>query len=591
MNARQAPNINYAWTSLMIDELIRNGIDYFCLSPGSRSSPLANAVANNKKASSFVHFDERGAAFHALGHCSATKKPVVVISTSGTAGANFLPAVIEASKKKLPLIILTADRPPELRKTGADQTIDQVGIFGEYVRWQFDMPCPTTEINPEMVLTTVDQAVHRSKGSPQGPVHINCMFREPLAPVKGQKIPAEYFKNIKFWESSTLPYTRYSKPMPALDLDTKKEIKRVASEIRKGLIVVGKLASSREINLALELGQKCGWPIFPDITSGLRLGSKHPNVISYFDQLLLSRRFQQAYVPDGIIHLGGRITSKRWHQYLQELTPRQYVMVNSHPLRNDPLHNVTLRAEMPVNLFCEAFLIGRKAQRVLPAVRKLKSANELLSKELDLILNPLKQLNEIAVARIVSRTIPSEHGIFLASSMPIRDIDMYAVNDGESVPVGSNRGASGIDGTIASAIGFAQGTKRPTTLLIGDIAFLHDLNSLAMLQSTKMPLIVVVLNNNGGGIFSFLPIANFNNTFEKFHGTPHNLKFQDAAKMFGLQYAHPRTVAEFTSEYKKALKDKVSSVIEINSNRTDNYELHCRIQKKLAAVIDKYFKK
>src|SRR3989338_5909100 len=173
MNIRLSPNINFLWANLIVEELIRNGTDHFFLSPGSRCAPLTLAVAANSKAKNCIHFDERGVAFRALGFTSATHQSSVIISTSGTAAANFLPAVIEASKKKLPLIILTADRPPELRKTGAVQTIEQVGLFGEYVHWQMDLPCPTLEISPKMILTTIDQALYRARTSVAGPVHIN----------------------------------------------------------------------------------------------------------------------------------------------------------------------------------------------------------------------------------------------------------------------------------------------------------------------------------------------------------------------------------------------------------------------------------
>ena len=206
------PNLNYLWTSLIVEELLRQGIEYFCIAPGSRSGPLTVAIARNPKAKSFVHFDERGLAFHALGYISAANKPAVIISTSGTAVANFFPAVVEASKKKLPLIILTADRPLELRKTGANQTIEQSEIFGEYVRFRSDLPCPDLKISPEFILTTIDQAVFRANGELRGPAHLNCMFREPLVPVASDEDFSEYLKGLKSWQKTNRVYTRYVPP-------------------------------------------------------------------------------------------------------------------------------------------------------------------------------------------------------------------------------------------------------------------------------------------------------------------------------------------------------------------------------------------
>ena len=201
-------NINHCWGSLIIEEFSRLGVDYFCVACGSRSSPLVIALAQNKRVKSFVHFDERGLAFHAMGYSAAAKKPAVLICTSGTAAANFFPAVIEASKKKLPLIVITADRPPELRQTGAVQTIDQVGLFGKYAQWAMDMPCPDIKINPQFVLTTIDQAWYQAVRN-RGVAHINCMFRQPLSLVKTSEDLKGYIKPLNRWAQSKAPYTDY----------------------------------------------------------------------------------------------------------------------------------------------------------------------------------------------------------------------------------------------------------------------------------------------------------------------------------------------------------------------------------------------
>lgn len=345
MIATASPNINHLWADLMIEELIRNGIDTFCISPGSRSTPLTVAVARHPKAQSFIHFDERGSAFRALGIAAATHHPCVIITTSGTAAANLFPAIIEASKKKLPLIVLTADRPPELRSTGAHQTIDQVKMYGDYVRWQFDMPCPTTDIAPEFVLTTIDQAISRAMDNPNGPTHINCMYRELQELEEVKPAWKSYLKSISAWQKNSDAYTQYVVSKPQLqraDLDL---IVAKIKGIKSGIIVVGKLSDTQEQKNVLKLAEKLNWPIFPDVVSGLRLGITHKNIISYFDQILLSSKFQTKYKPDGILHLGGRITSKRWYQYMEKVAPSQYIMALSHPLRNDPLHNVTTRVQ------------------------------------------------------------------------------------------------------------------------------------------------------------------------------------------------------------------------------------------------------
>src|SRR3989338_7351804 len=285
-------NLNQCWSSLIIEELIRNEVDYFCLAPGSRSASLAVAVAQNSRAKSFVLFDQRALAFHALGYASATRKTCAVITTSGTAAANLFPAIIEASKKKLPLVILTADRPPELRATGANQTIDQVKMFGEYVRWHFDMPCPTTDIPANFVLTTVDQAVFRANGELKGPVHINCMYREPLFEGRDRSGPVP--ADLKYWQNARTPYTSYVTAEKKLGVDTVNELAQKIRGIKQGIIVVGKLVGPREQKSVLALSEKLNWPVFADVTSGLRLGCTHKNVISYFAQIFLSPRFKKS---------------------------------------------------------------------------------------------------------------------------------------------------------------------------------------------------------------------------------------------------------------------------------------------------------
>ncbi len=301
--------INEVWGSLIIEECVRQGIEYFCVAPGSRSSPLTIAVARHKKLKSFVHFDERGLAFHALGYVSATKRPAVLICTSGTAVANFLPAVIEASKKKLPLIVISADRPPELRQTGSVQTIDQVSIFGKYVVWQTDMPCPDLAIKPAVVLTTIDQAVYQAirRG---GVVHLNCMFRDPLVPAvsssvkdAGDRTLTTYLKTINPWFQIKQPYTEYLTGFENIRIPETKSIANRINAIKNGLIVVGKIGSEAERNTVIHFARRLGWPIFADVASGLRLGEKNEEVIHYYDQLLLTPLAKKLNF-DGIIHLG-----------------------------------------------------------------------------------------------------------------------------------------------------------------------------------------------------------------------------------------------------------------------------------------------
>ncbi|MGA1865063.1 MAG: 2-succinyl-5-enolpyruvyl-6-hydroxy-3-cyclohexene-1-carboxylic-acid synthase, partial [bacterium] len=266
-----AENLNILWSSLIVEELVRNKVTCFCISPGSRSASLTVSAARNVKAKPTVFYDERGAAFYALGYAKATGNPAALICTSGTAVANYYPAIIEASMDRIPLIVLTADRPPELLETGANQAIRQPDIYGEYVRWQFNLPCPDDEIPPSMVLTTIDQLVYKARRSPAGPVHLNCMFREPLAPVS-KKINPGYQKKILSWQGSDTPFTTLSKPALTPDKETINRMVEIISSARRGLLVAGRLNTKEEIEAVKRLSVRLKWPVYPDIASGLRIG-------------------------------------------------------------------------------------------------------------------------------------------------------------------------------------------------------------------------------------------------------------------------------------------------------------------------------
>ncbi len=561
MSLNNAANINYLWANLLIEELVRNGVEYFCCAPGSRSAPLAVAVAENKRAKSFVHFDERGLAFHALGYICATRKPAVLICTSGTAVANFLPAVIEASKKKIPLIVLSADRPPELRQTGAMQTIDQVNIFGAYVRWQTDLPCPTEAIKPQFVLTTVDQAVFRCKGELPGPVHINCMFREPLAATP-KKISKEYLQSLKSWVETKSPFTIYTHAKPTFVDDDLKQSIELIKKIKNGLIVVGK-TNREESDDILKLAKRLGWPIFPDVSSSLRWGNQHDSIIPYYEKVLKSKMCLKGFKSDGILHLGGRMTSKAFYDFIEEQKIEHYLMVLNHPLRNDPTHQVSLRVQGPVGEYCRALksFLPKYSSRV--PLKLCQDLSQQIHEQFDLEFSKMKEISEPLIVWVVSQNIAKDHGLFLGNSMPVRYFDSFTSKDANSIFVQGNRGASGIDGNIASAVGFAEGLKQPVTAVLGDLAVLHDLNSLAILKKSRQPIVLIVVNNNGGRIFSRLPIAQTAPQFEKFFTTPHGFDFKYAAKMFDIEYLRPETKKEFLDVYKKAEKSKNSQMIEL----------------------------
>ncbi len=574
---RAAPHPNRLWADLLVEELVRCGVGLFCLAPGSRSTPLVQAVAANPEARHLMHFDERGTAFAALGYARATGRPAAWVTTSGTAVANGLPAVVEASVDGVPLVLLTADRPPELRDTDANQTIPQPSVFGEYVRWRFDLPAPTDEIAPAFVLTTADQAVHRALGRPRGPVHLNCMFREPLA------AEATDDERLAAWRASGEPYTRYVMP-DAVDRAAVADLAVRLRGIERGLVVAGRLRTRGEGDAAVRLAGALGWPLLPDVGSQVRFEDSDA-ACSFYDQALGSAAFREGFAPEAVIHLGGRVTSKRLGRLLADARPGPVVVVRDDPFRFDPDHLVTDRIVANVVQFCETMVeaMGEAGPEASGWLGAWRAASAAVAGVLDTHFQESDAITEPAVARLAARRAGA--GLVLAASMPVRDADAFAAL-GESAPlVTSNRGASGIDGTVATAAGFARGLDAPVTLLIGDLALLHDLNSLALLRDGP-PVIVVAVNNDGGGIFHFLPIAEHAGVFEPYFGTPHGLGFEHAAHMFGLAYHRPETLAGLDAALGEARSSGRSALVEVRTERVANRALHADLLARCAAAVD-----
>lgn len=569
---KSAPNINLLWASILIEELTRHNITQFFISPGSRSSPLTTAAARHQKTESIVHFDERGAAFAAVGYARASHRPAALVCTSGTAVANYLPAVVEASMDRLPLVLLTADRPPELQTCDANQTIAQPGIFSHFVRYELNLPCPDIAMSANALLSTVDAAVYAALKSPRGPVHINCPFREPLDPVHDQRDYRPYLARVEDWLSSGVPWSRaLHTPLGCATSD----IHVLAEYIREsenGIVVVGQLESESDCDAALALSERIGWPLLPDIQSGLRLGLTHPNVISNYDCMLLLPGQSEKLLPDTVLHVGGRVTSKRLLRWLDQVRAARYVAIDGVVREFDPNHQVTLRLPVAVSAVTDELTKHFTSSPLTQNLAAWQKWSDTVDRTTGSIVGGTT-LHEPSVAHLLSQLLSNRHALWLASSLPIRLMDMYAANSGAAVPVGANRGASGIDGTIAAAVGFAHGLRRPLTVLIGDLAFLHDLNSLALVRASQQPITIVLLNNNGGGIFGLLPIAEYDDVFERYFTTPHGLTFELAAAQFGIEYTQVRTLDEFQIAYIAGRDSGHSSVIEVMVNREATIEV------------------
>ena len=571
-------NINVLQASLIVEECFRNGIDTFFLSPGARCSPLTLAVARHPDVRVVQHFDERGLAFAALGYARATGRPGVVITTSGSAVSNLHPAVTEAFMDAQPMLLLTADRPPELRDTGANQTIDQVRHFGNQTVWHQDIPCPGPQISPSVILTTLDLALHHAR---RGPVHLNCMFREPLGPQPDRTDAEAHLLPVAPWLHNNQPYTAYREP--ALDLDELSAVELedlLASQSRVMVIVGGGLTESEALAV-LQLAAKRQWPVISDVCSGLHFGPQRGGVIRHIDSLVTSEGFPEDLQPGIVLQFGPRFLSKTLLQALSATPLTAWIHVSDREGRFDPLHRLTHRFCLEIDRFC--MQIERTSS---PAPRTEWRQTWLrMDREIDHVfseaLDNRDRITEPGVLRAISKWMPNLHGLYLGASMPVRDMNRFAARNPHHIHVAANRGASGIDGTIASAAGFARGLNRPVTLALGDLTALHDLNSLALLSIQRVPVILVILNNRGGGIFHFLPMADSSPEFETYWGTPHKWTFEHAAAQFGLPYAKPKTMDEFTDTYRDALDSAVSCIIEVETDRRQNLADHQALAKAL----------
>ena len=554
-NAKQA--------RLIIEEFVRCGINQFVIAPGFRSAPLALAAVSHPDTQVEVHYDERGSAFFALGYGRATRKPCVWITTSGTATANGFPAVVESSMDDVPLICLTADRPSELRDTGANQTINQVHLFGHYPRWFADLSSPTQEVDDTYIRATIDYAVFRAHA---GPVHLNCMFREPLLEMED---PAKSIPSLR-WAEPAPPQTNYiSKEQGSPEFALGDHLVQTIRDAERGIIVVGRLQTSVEGSAIHDLGAHLGWPILPDICAPMHASEV---MVNFFNLILRSNSFVRKHAPDVILHFGGPFVSKELQKYLTNASPKTYALIDPSSSRVDPACLVTDRLQVIIDSFCNELI------RQLPPnchhsswLQTWMNTDAIVQKSISQALTD--ELSEPSLVWELSHLIDGKHWFFGASSMPIRDLQTFFLRGSQGNPrVFANRGASGIDGTLATAAGIAKTTTSRGTVLIGDLAMLHDLNSLNLIRNCNVTVIVV--NNNGGGIFHMLPIALGKDEFERVLGTPHGLNFQSAAKQFQIPYTLVQSLNQFRDTWRSSTTSSGAHVIEVQTDRDHNAKLH-----------------
>jgi len=542
---------------LIIETLRSLGVKHFCFSPGSRSTSFAIALGSLPKQYRSVHFDERGLGFHAVGLAKGSSLPVAIITTSGTAVANLFPAIAEASLSRVPLIILSADRPVELRNCGANQTMDQVKIFSSYIRFEADLPLSDPRFPKESLVSTFSYAFHKSLYGHPGPVHVNCMIRD-----------TSFSKEDSFFASPPAPIYEPTETRPPESSFLKWA--EFLSSYEKGIIILGRDALQGEAAPLLEAAEKLGFPIFSDVLSGGRRIGNHPCHIEYPDILLKTFENESA---DVILHIGAGIVSKTITSFLtKQRCP--YFLVGNYPAREDPHFLVSHRMECETNLFFSSLC------RYLPTKKNFwislwKERSLAIKEELDLFFTANTIFSEPSIARFF-RNFPN---IFVSNSMPVRDADLFLFSEEGTEYVTANRGVSGIDGNIATAIGVARSLEKPLVALLGDMAALHDVNSLPLIKQSPYPVYLVVINNGGGGIFSFLPIAGKETLCDELFATEHSYSFASIAESFSIPFFAASTLSELSAAFENA--QGRSCIIECKTNRKENVAYHQMIYDKV----------
>lgn len=559
-------NTNSVCASILSQTWQRLGLSCAVICPGSRSTPLALAFAAADGIEAIPILDERSAAFFGLGIARQSKRPVVLVATSGTAGANFYPAVIEATESRVPLIVLTADRPPELRNCHSGQTVDQLKLFGTYPRWQAELALPALCIATLRYLRqTAIHAWDRSLDPVAGVVHLNLPFSDPLAPLPDQNSIAfaDQFDAEDFFSGVTNYLSVFPSPLTPCPSPLIKEWQ----QCERGIIIAGVAQphSPREYCIAIAtLAKTLKFPVLAEGLSPVRnYADLNPYIISTYDSILRNQQLANQLKPEVVIQVGELPTSKELRSWL-DLTQAKRWVIDPCDDNLDPLHGKTTHLRISVEQLAKEsqtqierfFSIPNSifsASRELNSVADDKRGSEgtkiqnysylelwcnteaKVRKAVDGALAPMNHLFEGKAAWLLSQTLPARTPLFIANSMPVRDVEFFWTPSNSAVLPFFNRGANGIDGTVSTALGIAH-RNQSSVMLTGDLALLHDTNGFLISNKFQGHLTIVLINNNGGGIFEHLPISKFEPPFEEFFATPQNINFALLCQTYGVEY-------------------------------------------------------
>lgn len=559
-------NRNYAFTSAFVGALGDLGLRHVCITPGSRNSPLALAFADHPGITDWIHHDERSSAFFALGLAATGRLPVAVVTTSGTAAAELHPAAVEARLARVPLLLLTADRPPELRDIGAPQAVDQINLFGTAAKWFHDAATPNPRLRAYPA-SLAARAWAAAMDAPSGPVHLNFPFRDPLAPVT---VPGDVEERYE-----RPPTPRY---VPGrLELDPA-AAEAIANEVsgRRNLLIAGPLDRPDFPGAVAALAARADSPILADPLSQLRAGDHdRTQVITTGDSLARIGRLERDLAPEVVIRFGAVPTSKALTSWLADHPEIRQIVIDDAGWRDPGGSAATVIHTDPVDF---ADRLAGSMTSTPPgwaaAWHKAdQAARAALGSSIDFPSEP-------AVVLALAEALPNNTLLYVGSSMPVRDVDAFFPSIDRRVRFLSNRGANGIDGLISSGLG-AAAEGRPVVVLSGDLSLLYDLTALGTAARYGLPVTVIVINNDGGGIFHFLPQAAFPEHFERLLGTPHGTDFQASADLFGIEHQ----LVDDEAVFKRLVGTPADRprLIEVRTNRVENVAIH---EKAWRAVAD-----
>lgn len=547
---------NRRWAAVILEALTRHGVQHVCIAPGSRSTPLTLAAAEHRAFIRHTHFDERGLGHLALGLAKASQQPVAVIVTSGTAVANLYPALIEAGLTGEKLILLTADRPPELIDCGANQAIRQPGIFASHPARTLSLPRPSQDIPARWLVSAIDNVMGQLH---TGGVHINCPFAEPLyGDMDETGIPWQ--QQLGDWWQGNKPWLHSSRP-----LEGEKQHDWFFWRQKRGVVIAGRLSAEAGKNVAA-WARELGWPLIGDVLS--QTGQPLPCADLWLGNPDAIAELQQAQI---VVQFGSSLTGKRLLQWQASCEPEEYWIIDNLTGRLDPAHHRGRRLVCDV----ERWLALHPAEQRQPWSTALP---ELSRRAWQAVAARSDVFGEAQLAHRLRQYLPSQGQLFVGNSLVVRLMDALGQLPA-GYPVYSNRGASGIDGLISTAAGVQRATAKPTLAIVGDLSALYDLNSLALLRQVSAPLVLIVINNNGGQIFSLLPTPQ--DAREPLYTMPQNVHFDHAAQMFGLRYQRPETWSQFEDALEHAWRQPAATVIELVVNDTDGAQT---LQQLLAQV-------